>query len=140
MNFIVENEQQLIDKVWEQIEDKLVAGFRCALIGDLGAGKTTLVKAIASKLGIKDHITSPTFNIRKEYKIDEDSYLQHIDLYRHEAGCCDNAEVFEWLEDPRAITFVEWPERASSDYSGYNLVISIEALDSHSRRVKLKWN
>lgn len=140
MNFIVENEKQLGEIIWGQISEQLKPGFKCALVGDLGAGKTTLVKELARKLKISDHITSPTFNLRKEYEIDHNSYLQHIDLYRHEHKLTDNSEVSEWLADPKAISFVEWPSRMSDDLSVYNLVITIEVIDQNRRRVELKWN
>ena len=50
-----------------KLAEKAKPGMVIALIGDLGTGKTTLTKAIAAALGIQGHITSPTFNIEKEY-------------------------------------------------------------------------
>ncbi len=52
-----------------------------ALVGDLGSGKTTLTKSIAAELGVQGHITSPTFNIVKEYKTGR-LPLYHFDVYR----------------------------------------------------------
>jgi len=140
MNFIIESEQELGDVIWMQLSARLKAGFRCALVGDLGAGKTTLVKRIAKKLKIKDHITSPTFNLRKEYIIDDNLFLQHIDLYRHESKVADNAEILEWVNDQSAITFVEWPERAFEDLSIFDLVVRINQIDKSKREVSLLWN
>lgn len=57
------------------------AGSVIALIGDLGTGKTTLTKAIAEGLGVKDVITSPTFNIVKQYESGR-LPLYHFDVYR----------------------------------------------------------
>ena len=140
MNFIVENEKELGEYVWAELSEKLKPGFKCALVGDLGAGKTTLVKEIARKLKINDHITSPTFNLRKEYEIDNEAYLQHIDLYRHQNKLADDSEVSEWLADQRAISFVEWPSQMSDDLSAYDLIVTIEVVDKNRRKVDLKWN
>jgi tRNA threonylcarbamoyladenosine biosynthesis protein TsaE len=140
MNFIIENEKELGEYVWAELSEKLKPGFKCALVGDLGAGKTTLVKEIAHKLNINDHITSPTFNLRKEYEIDNDVYLQHIDLYRHQNKLADDSEVSEWLADPRAISFVEWPSKMSGDLSIYDLVINIEVIGQTRRKVDLEWS
>lgn len=88
-----------------------------ALQGDLGAGKTTFVKAVAQALGIKKMVTSPTFVLEKVYKIKEDcgfTHLIHIDAYRLENG----TELLSlgWKEvvsDPCNIVFIEWPERVA---------------------------
>lgn len=88
-----------------------------ALEGDLGAGKTTFVKAAAEALGIQKTVTSPTFVLEKIYKIEKNSYfshLIHIDAYRLENG----AELLTlgWgalIEDPHNLIFIEWPERVA---------------------------
>ena len=64
-----------------KLAEKAKPGMVIALIGDLGTGKTTLTKAIAAALGIQGHITSPTFNIVKEYKTGR-LPLYHFDVYR----------------------------------------------------------
>lgn len=85
------------------------AGTVIALTGDLGAGKTTLTKSIAKGLGIDDIITSPTFNIVKEYDSGR-LPLYHFDVYRvgdvdemYEIGCeeyfyGDGVCVVEWAD------------------------------------------
>ena len=60
---------------------KLTAGSVIALTGDLGTGKTTLTKAVAEGLGIKETITSPTFNIVQQYDSGR-LPLYHFDVYR----------------------------------------------------------
>jgi len=85
-----------------------------ALRGDLGAGKTTFVQALARELGIEETIQSPTYVLMKSYPI---SYAQftkliHIDAYRLE-----NAKEFaalkpeQFLNDPQTLICIEWPER-----------------------------
>lgn len=85
---------------------KIKPGDIIALDGELGAGKTILVKGIAAAFGINDHITSPTFNIVKEYIGREKLY--HFDVYRID----DVDELFEigfeeYLNDG-AICIIEW--------------------------------
>ena len=67
----------------ENIESEKFPGMTICLIGDLGSGKTVFVKAFAHALGIDEHITSPTFNIIKEYEGGE-LPLYHMDVYRLE--------------------------------------------------------
>lgn len=85
-----------------------------ALYGELGAGKTTLVQAIASELGVEELVTSPTFVIAKWYKTNRGNFytLVHIDAYRVES----EAELkplgfIELLKQPKALVIIEWPEK-----------------------------
>ncbi len=64
-----------------ELAEKAKPGMVIALIGDLGTGKTTLTKSVAAALGVKGYITSPTFNIVKEYKTGR-LPLYHFDVYR----------------------------------------------------------
>ncbi|MGD1939654.1 MAG: tRNA (adenosine(37)-N6)-threonylcarbamoyltransferase complex ATPase subunit type 1 TsaE [Cyanophyceae cyanobacterium] len=83
------------------------------LSGDLGAGKTTLVKAIAEGLGISDPVNSPTFVLVNEY-FDGRSPLYHFDLYRLEpAGVAgvDPEMYWEGMEVEPGIVAIEWAER-----------------------------
>lgn len=77
---IIKNETETTD-FGVNLGRKVRPGSVIALMGDLGTGKTTLTKAIAKGLGISDMITSPTFNIVKEYK-DGRLPLYHFDVYR----------------------------------------------------------
>lgn len=82
-----------------------------ALSGPLGAGKTTLVRAIAEALGVTESVTSPTFALVHRYQ-GRDVTIYHADAYRLKPG--DDARDLgfdEMLADPRAIVLVEWPER-----------------------------
>jgi tRNA threonylcarbamoyladenosine biosynthesis protein TsaE len=77
--------------------------------GDMGVGKTTLIKAIVKALGGKDKVTSPTFSLVNEYEVTNDT-VYHFDLYRIE----DEGEVFDiGIEDylySGHWVFIEWPE------------------------------
>ena len=67
----------------ENIESEKFPGMVICLIGELGSGKTAFVKGFAASLGLKEDITSPTFNIVKEYE-DGEMPLFHMDVYRLE--------------------------------------------------------
>jgi tRNA threonylcarbamoyladenosine biosynthesis protein TsaE len=86
-----------------------------ALHGDLGAGKTTFVQALAAHLGVRESITSPTFVIQKDYHVEgEWDHLVHIDAYRLD----DPAELArlgfgELCATPRTLICIEWAERVT---------------------------
>lgn len=78
------------------------------LIGDVGAGKTTLTRAIARGLGITADIHSPTFTIKNQYDAPGGLLLVHYDFYRlHEAGVMRD-ELDEAINDTRAVVVIEW--------------------------------
>src|SRR3954462_6787203 len=84
-------------------------GDAVALWGDLGAGKTTLARAILQALGVKEDVPSPTFTIIQNY--DTSPVIAHYDLYRLKSAR-EMAELgFEDALDQGAV-LVEWPERA----------------------------
>jgi len=97
-----------------EIEQKNTA-IIITLSGDLGAGKTALVKSAAQFLNISEEITSPTFVIQKEYKIENHNSFKkmiHIDAYRLENK--HELEYLKWSENinnPENIIFMEWPEQ-----------------------------
>ena len=94
---------------------KLIAAFQgrkvVAFSGPMGAGKTTLIKAICEELGVKDTISSPTFSIVNEYHAAEGKKIYHFDFYRinslNEAYDLGYEEYF--YSD--AYCFIEWPEK-----------------------------
>lgn len=87
-----------------------------AFYGDLGAGKTTFIQALAKEMGVEEPTTSPTFVIQKSYKAHRYfDTLVHIDAYRLESG----EELLklrfdETLKIPNSLICVEWPENVES--------------------------
>ncbi|HEX5724441.1 MAG TPA: tRNA (adenosine(37)-N6)-threonylcarbamoyltransferase complex ATPase subunit type 1 TsaE [Longimicrobiaceae bacterium] len=83
-----------------------------ALRGDLGAGKSTLARAVARGAGVEGEVPSPTFNLLFRYATPAGKEVLHLDLYRLER----EDEVWElgWAElgGPGALVLIEWPERA----------------------------
>ena len=81
-----------------------------AFYGEMGAGKTTFIKAICEELGVEDVITSPTFAIVNEYGLPDGDCIYHFDFYRIKKL----EEVYDMgFEDyfySGALCFIEWPE------------------------------
>ncbi len=80
------------------------------LVGDVGVGKTTLVKGIGEGLVVDDDVQSPSFTLSRVYAARDGLELHHYDLYRlHDAGVL-GYEFSESVDDPKVITIVEWAE------------------------------
>lgn len=98
-----------LEALGQVIDGILELGRNCPVwtfTGDLGAGKTTLIKALAKELGIQDAVSSPTFNYVNDY----DSRLYHFDCYRLEnVEEALNLGLEEYLDSGRRC-WVEWPE------------------------------
>ncbi|MGH7619960.1 MAG: tRNA (adenosine(37)-N6)-threonylcarbamoyltransferase complex ATPase subunit type 1 TsaE [Gemmatimonadaceae bacterium] len=107
----------------------------CAITGELGAGKTTLVQAICRGYGVTDDVTSPTFALVHRYA-GRRSAVYHLDLYRLERP--DELTNLGWDEivAEDALVLVEWPERAGARMPHDHIPISLQHLpDDPSRRL-----
>lgn len=143
MIFITNSEKEFNQKIWRVIKPKLSPGFVVGLVGDLGTGKTTLVKYIAQKLGFKGQVSSPTFVVRQTYPIPNtqgiDS-IEHIDLYRlgklNDKGF---AEVKEWLVNKKALVFVEWADFLPNK-KNLDAIVSLKLMSGNTRKVEIVWN
>ena len=95
-------------KLGKLLARKLPSGSVVALKGDLGAGKTTLVRGVAEGLNIKEVVQSPTFNIMKIY-LKGDRPLIHIDAYRL-ADLNTDIGLDEYIGYETGLTMIEWPD------------------------------
>ena len=103
------------------------------LQGDLGSGKTTFVQFLAQELGIKNHLTSPTFVLIKKY-----GNFIHIDAYRLNQG--QDLLSLGWTElvsDPKNLIVVEWPERVADLWDGTEHKINFKFIDEKTREITL---
>ena len=105
--------------------------------GDLGTGKTTLVREILRARGVRGPITSPSFTLAQSYRGREGEELHHLDLYRLAAGA--DADLFAWDDylGPRAITFVEWPAAGSGVLPAPDVRLELEHRTRQSRAARL---
>lgn len=113
----------------ENIESEKFENMVICLDGDLGSGKTVFVKGFALSLGIKENITSPTFNIIKEYESGE-LPLYHMDVYRID----DNPEIgIEDYFNNSGITIIEWSDLIKDRLPLERLDINIKIVDENTR-------
>ena len=123
-----------IDKISKIILDNIKHINIVLLKGDLGSGKTTLVKSILKKLGVNDEIKSPTFSIVNEYD-HPSGPIYHFDLYRIEK--IDELDVigFEEYIDNCNICFIEWPEVGMEKIFGNYMQINLGYIDDDKREI-----
>lgn len=104
------------------------------LTGDLGAGKTTFVKGLATAMGVKEKVTSPTFNILKCYFL-KPLDLYHIDAYRLDSGNKDIG-LEEFIEG-EGVTVIEWPNFIKEMIPSQVLEINIKNDGDDKRTITL---
>ena len=105
------------------------------ICGEMGAGKTTLIKELLSLMSVVDNVSSPTFSIINEYSTDKNEIIYHMDLYRIEdISELDNIGFFEYLESGKTC-LIEWgemiEEMIDSQYNKFTI-----AIEDDSRIIK----
>lgn len=128
---ITSNSEEETIELAENIESERFPNMVICLEGDLGSGKTLFTKGFASSMGIKENVTSPTFNIIKEYTGEDNSRLYHIDVYRIN-------DVKEDLGLPdyfkkRGVTIIEWSDMIPDQLPKNRLEIRIKMIDENTR-------
>lgn len=109
-----------------------------ALEGNLGAGKTTFVQALARELGVGEVVQSPTYVLMKSYALElsgpeattnkKFTKLVHIDAYRLESPEeFDALRPEEFLNDPHALVVVEWPDKLGSKLPAPDMTLTFSA-------------
>lgn len=121
----------------EQIAQELPARAVVLLIGNLGAGKTTLAKGIAKGLQAAepDEVSSPTFTLIHEYG---GGRLYHVDLYRLESEAEARSLGLEEIFERKAVVLVEWGEKFPNVMPPDPIEIRLRALDAERREVLYK--
>ena len=104
-----------------------------ALIGPLGAGKTTLIQGIAAGVGVKDYVTSPTFIIINEYAGRLPFY--HIDLYRLDEGLEIADLGIEEYFNRGGVCVIEWAEKLKELLPQKAEIIEIETISDNERKI-----
>jgi tRNA threonylcarbamoyladenosine biosynthesis protein TsaE len=122
-------------KLGQNLGSQLRGGEVIRLIGDVGAGKTTLVRGLAAGVGSSERVSSPTFTVHKLYK--GRIKLYHYDFYRVQDDSAVASELEELMEDRDTSVVIEWPEYARLKLSTEPLDITITTLGDHVRRLKI---
>lgn len=104
------------------------------LIGELGSGKTVFTKGFASALGIDENITSPTFNIIKEYNSGEMN-LYHMDVYRLE-GDTTEVGIDEYMKKD-GIVIIEWADLIKNELPDERLEIKFKIIGEEKRALTI---
>ncbi|MEZ5027077.1 MAG: tRNA (adenosine(37)-N6)-threonylcarbamoyltransferase complex ATPase subunit type 1 TsaE [Chitinophagales bacterium] len=105
--------------------------------GNLGAGKTTLIKLLCEKLKVMDNISSPTYPIINEYKTEDNNTIYHIDLYRLKSL---EEAINIGLEDylfSNNLCFIEWPDNFETLFPNAVIKIKITKLDEDKRTIEI---
>ena len=104
--------------------------------GEMGAGKTTLIKALAKSLGVSDTTSSPTFSLVNEYQTDDEDSVYHFDVYRlkSEAEAYDMG-IEEYLYSGHWC-FIEWAEKIPTLIPNEHSIIRISTVGANERELE----
>jgi tRNA threonylcarbamoyladenosine biosynthesis protein TsaE len=117
----------------ERLGSALRVPILVTLAGELGTGKTTLVRAICRGLGVKDEVTSPTFALVHEYASPRGP-VYHLDLYRLEAPTELTNIGWDEIVSSHAVVLVEWPERGGDRVPRDHIPIRLEHIPADPDR------
>ena len=107
------------------------------LVGDVGAGKTTLVRGIAQGMRIDETVQSPSFTINRVYDAPEGRQLVHYDFYRlNEPGIMQD-ELRETMSDPKSVVVIEWADSVEEFLPADRLTITIRSTSESSRQLEI---
>jgi tRNA threonylcarbamoyladenosine biosynthesis protein TsaE len=130
-------EQELV--AWGEAFGSALELPACVVLeGDLGTGKTTLVRAIAKAQGALEPVTSPTYSLVHEY-FSPRGHVFHLDLYR--LGDREQLHQLGWEEIQRAggLILIEWPERARGELPEPHTVLRLEHVEDEPDVRRLTW-
>jgi tRNA threonylcarbamoyladenosine biosynthesis protein TsaE len=105
--------------------------------GELGAGKTTLVRGAARALGVTDPVTSPSFSIGHRYRAGDALTVSHLDLYRLAGLEHEDPDLLADYLGAGRIAFVEWPPEAERDLARARLRVSLSHQGEDRRRIEV---
>jgi tRNA threonylcarbamoyladenosine biosynthesis protein TsaE len=125
-----------LDKIGRRLAAALRGGDLVLLYGPLGAGKTTLVRVVAQVLGVTDPVRSPSFTLANIYA--GSITIQHLDLYRLDEICDDDALALEEYVRDDAITLVEWPQAGIGRLGPASWEIRMEHRSLNERSIEIE--
>ena len=128
--FSIDEIQEVANKIIVENPNKVIL-----FHGKMGVGKTTLIKALAKELGVKDATSSPTFSLVNEYQIDRNQYVYHFDVYRlkNETEAMDMG-IEEYLYSGNWC-FIEWAEKIPNLLPEKYSEVTIVLLPEEKRKV-----
>jgi tRNA threonylcarbamoyladenosine biosynthesis protein TsaE len=124
----------------EALGAELAAGLRpgdlVLVVGEVGAGKTTLIRGACRALGVEDPVTSPTFTIGQRYR-GEGLWVSHLDLYRLAEIEAEEPALLDDYLGPGSIAFVEWPAAGASRLGEAAITVRLEHAGGDLREIEL---
>lgn len=130
LNYNLEELKQASDYVLKNINSKILL-----VCGEVGSGKTTLIKEICKQLKVEDTVTSPTYTLINEYNVN-DGLVIHMDLYRIKNNeDINDLGLFEYFDNKFII--IEWPEKIMNDLDCNHSVLKIDLTNVNERKINL---
>lgn len=130
LNYNLEELKQASDYVLKNINSKILL-----VCGEVGSGKTTLIKEICKQLKVEDTVTSPTYTLINEYNAN-DGLVIHMDLYRVKNNeDINDLGLFEYFDNKFII--IEWPEKIMNDLDCNHSVLKIDLTNVNERKINL---
>lgn len=133
---IISTTEQM-EQFGQQLGSRLRGGEVLELIGDIGAGKTTLTRGIARGLGVSDTVTSPSFTISCNYPGRDNLALRHYDFYRLTDAGIMSMELAESTSDPHSVTIIEWADSVRNILPADHVTIRIQYLADSGRQLDI---
>ena len=121
-----------------RIAERLRPGDVVLLSGELGTGKTTLVRGACRALGVPGPVTSPTFTIGQRYSGGR-LPVSHLDLYRLQTLEGEDPALLEDYLRPEGVAFVEWPAAGSGRLDRPALEVRLSHVSEQRRRIAIDW-
>jgi tRNA threonylcarbamoyladenosine biosynthesis protein TsaE len=124
------------EAVGGRIAAGLTPGDVVVISGELGAGKTTLIRGVCRALGVEGPVTSPTFTIGQRYR--GRLPISHLDLYRLGGLEGEDPALLDDYLDPTSVALIEWPAAAESQLVGRRVLeVQIVHVDGDRRRIEV---
>jgi tRNA threonylcarbamoyladenosine biosynthesis protein TsaE len=121
-----------------RIAERLGPGDVVLLSGDLGAGKTTLVRGACRALGVTGPVTSPTFTIGQRYEGGR-LPISHLDLYRLQTLEGEDPALLDDYLANGGVAFIEWPAAGAAQLGRPALAVNLSHQGEESRRIEVEW-
>ncbi|QTD37615.1 tRNA (adenosine(37)-N6)-threonylcarbamoyltransferase complex ATPase subunit type 1 TsaE [Polaribacter batillariae] len=132
-NYSLEDLQEIAKTIISSVNNKTLLFY-----GEMGVGKTTLIKEICNQLGVLDNISSPTFSLVNEYQTSQNTKVFHFDFYRIED---ENEALDMGIEDylyNNDWCLIEWPENVENLLPLESVAIRLSTLENGQRNIQLK--
>ena len=138
MELVESNSAAETEALGARIAERLGPGDVVLLAGELGTGKTTLVRGACRALGVPGPVTSPTFTIGQRYDGGR-MPVSHLDLYRLQSLEGEDPALLEDYLRPEGVAFVEWPAAGSGRLDRPALEVRLAHAGEERRRIELDW-